>query len=154
MSKKKTKPPKTKFENNWRFKTLEALEKEYWSEPTYDSHLVTTCHALRKKQLKDFTTEDLRIMIGQNIGLKYLIPLALEKLQQNILADGDCYEGDLLNAVLRSDKEYWLVETDNRNKMLELFNVNLDLIKNYFGTHVSGRELFRNFEKFEKPDGK
>ena len=72
---------KTKFENNWRSKSLESLEKNFWGEiPKDESYLVTTCHTLRKKQLKEFNTEDLRIMIGQNIGLKYLIPLALETL--------------------------------------------------------------------------
>ncbi len=30
---------------------------------------VITCHKLRKKQLNNFDIEDLRIMIGQNIGL-------------------------------------------------------------------------------------
>jgi hypothetical protein len=150
MSKKKTKPPKTKFEANWRFKTLEALEKSYWGEPTYDSHLVTTCHALRKKPLKDFTTEDLRIMIGQDIGLKYLVPLALETLEQNILADGDLYDGDLLQAVLSSDKEYWIAEPDNWKQMLELYNANLPLLKT-FGTIPSIRKSwFKNFAEFEK----
>ena len=95
---------KTKFDNNWLSKTLESLEKDYWGEPEYNSHLVTTCHRLRKKPLKDFETEDLRIMIGQNIGLKYLMPLALDKIDKNIQTDGDLYDGDLLQAVLKSDK--------------------------------------------------
>ena len=67
-----------KFENNWKHKTLENLENSNWGEPKFDSHLVITCHKLRKKQLKDFEIEDLRIMIGQNIGLKFLIPIAIE----------------------------------------------------------------------------
>ena len=69
-----------KLENNWRQKTLENLEKDYWDNPSYDSHLVKRCHELRKIPLDSFTTEDLRIMIGQQIGLDYLIPLALETL--------------------------------------------------------------------------
>jgi hypothetical protein len=63
MSKSKDKSVKTKFENNWLSKTLENLEKGYWGEPEEKSYLVTTCHKLRKKQLKDFETEDLRIMM-------------------------------------------------------------------------------------------
>ena len=150
MSKKKTKPPKTKFEANWRFKTLEALEKSYWGEPTYDSHLVTTCHALRTKQLKDFTTEDLCIMIGQDIGLKYLIPLALEVLQENILAAGDCYEGDLLNAVLTSEKEYWQNEPDNWKQMTELYQANVSLLKTFGIIPSIRKSWFNNFAEFEK----
>ena len=54
--------------------TIEKLESDYRGDSDeYYSGLVKTCHTLRKKPLKDFTVEDLRIMIGQNIGLKYLI---------------------------------------------------------------------------------
>ena len=87
-------------------KTLENLEKDFWGKPDHDSHLVRTCHQLRKKPLKDFKIEDMRIMIGQNIGLKFLIPLALEKLRQDILSEGDYYIGDLLKAVLTSETEF------------------------------------------------
>lgn len=53
-------------------------------------------------------------MIGQNIGLTWLIPLALDKLQVDILAEGDFYEGDLLVSVLKTSPSYW------RNHSLEL----------------------------------
>ncbi len=99
----------TEKENNnrWLSKTLENLEKSYWTESEHDSHLVTTCHKLRKKPLNEFEIEDFRIMIGQNIGLKFLIPLALDILENNILAEGNFYEGDLLLAVLTSEKHFW-----------------------------------------------
>ena len=84
-------------------RTLEELERSNWGEPTFDSYLVTTCHALRRKPLADFGTEDLRIMIGQNIGVSFLLPLAVRVLQADPLASGDCYHGDLLVAVLACD---------------------------------------------------
>jgi len=46
-------------------------------------------------------------MIGQRIGLPFLIPLALERLEQEPLAEGDLYHGDLLQAVLRTDESFW-----------------------------------------------
>lgn len=119
---------KTKYENNWKEKTLENLENDYWGEPTNDSHLVKSCHSLRKKPIKDFETEDLRIMISQNIGLKYLIPLALETLKENILAEGDFYEGDLLKSVLTSDKEFWDKETDLFNELELIISKNENLM--------------------------
>jgi hypothetical protein len=90
-------------------KSLQELQKEDWGEPTFDSHLVHECHRLRRVPLKDYTIEDLRIMImiGQNIGLDYLMPLAIEKLEQNPLAEGNCYAGDLLVNVLRVDSLFW-----------------------------------------------
>jgi len=96
-----------KLENNWRQKTLENLEKDFWSKPDYDSHLVTRCYELRKLPLDNFTTEDLRIMIGQEIGLDYLIPLALEVLTIDLFAEGDYFEGDLLKTVLSIDTNFW-----------------------------------------------
>ena len=70
-----------KFENNWRSKILEHLEKDVRTAPVFASRLVVTCYSLRKKQIKDFEIEDLRIMIGQNFGLNYLIPIAIEELK-------------------------------------------------------------------------
>ncbi|NRB02044.1 MAG: hypothetical protein HRU30_02145 [Rhodobacteraceae bacterium] len=64
-------------------KTLEQLESEVWAEPDFGSHLVTTCHQLRKKRLGDFDIEDIRIMLGQSIGAKYLLSRAIEILREN-----------------------------------------------------------------------
>ncbi len=90
-----------------RNKTLEELEASVWGKPPFLSYLVKTCYALRKKPLKDFTAEDLRIKIGQNDSLTYLIPLAIELLQENPFIDGDYYEGDLFGAILSVKKEFW-----------------------------------------------
>jgi hypothetical protein len=97
--------------------TLEELERSNWGEPTYRSHLVTQCHRLRRVQLRSLTVENLRILIGQNIGLPFLIPLAIEKLQQNPLAEGDFYPGDLLCAVLRAEPEFWKSHADSRSEI-------------------------------------
>lgn len=97
------------LENNWRQKNLETLENKIYPSLKADegSYLIKTCNALRKKQLLDFTTEDLRIMIGQGIGLEFLIPLAIETLTENLFAEGDMYEGDLLKTVLNVDTQFW-----------------------------------------------
>ena len=132
------------------FKSLESLEKDYWVEPEDSSYLITTCHQLRKKQLKYFSTEDLRIMIGQSIGLKFLIPIALETLQKNILAEGDFYDGDLLKATLTSDKEYWKTETSNWQMVCALFEENRNLIETYDTTKEIRKGLLDAFAEFEK----
>ena len=109
-----------KIENNWRQKTLENLEKIYWDNPSHDSHLIKRCHELRKIPLDSFTTEDLRIMIGQQIGLHYLIPLALETLTIDLFAEGDFFEGDLLKNFLSIETEFW---GNNKNYWLKLENL-------------------------------
>ena len=87
-------------------KTLDHLEDVVTGEPTYDSYLVTTCHRLRTKPIDEFSVEDLRIMIGQQIGLPYLMPLAVAALERDPLAEGDYYPGDLLANVI--DAREWL----------------------------------------------
>lgn len=134
------KSTKTKYENNWEEKSLENLEKDYWGEPTIDSHLVKSCHSLRKKPIKDFEIEDLRLMIGQNIGLKFLIPVALDKLSQNILAEGDFYEGDLLKSVLTIEAKFWTERPDLFNKLDKVIQDNSELLNQHMP------ELIRDFE--------
>jgi len=100
-----------------RSKTLEELEADNWGEPPLETHLVRTCHRLRRKPLSEFDVEDLRIMIGQQIGLPYLMPIALELLEARPLAEGDYYPGDLLSAVLGLPGEVWRRNPDAVRQM-------------------------------------
>jgi hypothetical protein len=110
----------TKLEHNWRQKTLENLEKYFWSTPNFDSHVVRRTSELRKVQLSNYSIEDLRLMIGQGFGLDYLVPLALEKLAKNLFAEGEFYEGDLLQSVLSIETEFWLMNRNYWNELNEL----------------------------------
>jgi hypothetical protein len=142
---------KIKLQHNWLSKSLESLEKDYWGDiPKNESYLVTTSYKLRKKQLKDFGTEDLRIMIGQNLGLEYLIPLAIEGLRENILAEGDFYEGDLLKSVLTSEVDYWKNNSANWNTVCELFQKNEELLRTCDTTNTIRNGWFDSYKEFEK----
>ena len=131
-------------------KTLEQLEKEYWPEPSNDSYLVKTCHNLRKKPIKDFETEDLRILIGQNISLSILIQIALDKLRINIFAEGDFYEGDLLTNVLTSETQYWIDNKSNWQLLCEIFEENKEQLKQFETTWEIKKQWFSTYENFSK----
>ena len=45
-------------------------------------------------------------MIGQGVGLKWLLPLAIDRLHQCPMAEGDMHEGDLLNSVLKQIEQW------------------------------------------------
>ncbi|MEO6184580.1 MAG: contact-dependent growth inhibition system immunity protein [Verrucomicrobiota bacterium] len=111
-----------------RSKSLQELEARDWGEPTYDSHLVTECHRLRRVPLREFTAENLRMMIGQQIALPYLVPLALDLLSTNPFTAGDCYEGDLLAAVLRADSRFWVASPDLRAEAARIAQQALSLL--------------------------
>jgi len=53
-----------------RSKSLQQFDGQDWGEPTYPSHLVRECRRFRRVPLCNFTAEDLRIAIGQNVGLE------------------------------------------------------------------------------------
>jgi hypothetical protein len=93
-------------------RTLDELDPPPWGEPTYGSSLVTTCHRLRKKPIGQFSVEDLRILVGQEVGLQWLVPLALDTLEREPLVSGDFYPGDLLASVLRIDSACWRREPE------------------------------------------
>lgn len=135
----------------WKSQTLENLEKNNWPALVEDeaSYLAITCHRLRKKPLVDFSVEDLRIMIGQNIGLKYLVPIAIELLDDNILAEGDLYEGDLLTAVLSSDVGFWKNNETNAGVFLEIFRRNQSTLKSFDTTWEIKKNWFELFKEFE-----
>lgn len=97
--------------------TIEELEGDRWGEPTYPSHLVSECHRLRTIQLRLFTIENLRIMLGQNIGSRYLVPIALDHLEAEPFAEGDFYPGDLLCNVLSLPRSFWLDHPDLRDRV-------------------------------------
>lgn len=88
--------------------SIEQLERDVWPDPGPEAtSLVRRCVELRRKPLAEFTVEDLRIMLGQEIGVPALLPLALQVLLRDPLAEGDYYPGDLLANVLRLPEPAW-----------------------------------------------
>lgn len=88
--------------------SLEQIENDTWGGPPLDgSYVVRTAHELHRKPIAALTTEDLRLLIGQRIGVDVLLPFALALLAKDPLIEGDFYPGDLLVAVMRQPPEYW-----------------------------------------------
>src|SRR5215218_3978497 len=73
----------------------------------FPTSLVKKCFEFRRIPIKDLSVEQIRLLLGQKIGIKYLLPKALVILHENILAEGDFYPGDLLASVLRLDIPDW-----------------------------------------------
>ncbi len=119
-----------KFEPNWRQKSLENLEKRDWGDAKKaPTDLIRRCLELSKVPIGDFSLGDLRIMIGQQCGLPFLVPIALEKLQDNLFVEADYYEGDLLSALLSIDVAFWLEHQDHWNLLNQLVRDNGEQIR-------------------------
>lgn len=89
-------------------KTLEEIDGQRWPVACCVSYIEATTTSLRKKPLGQFTTEDLRIMIAQDIGADVLKPFALAVLREDPMAEGDYYPGDLLEAA----RKRWPEDTE------------------------------------------
>jgi hypothetical protein len=101
--------------------SLDELEHDQWPEADDDAtRLVHEVHRLRSVPIGLMTVEDLRLMLGQQVGTEWLMPLALERLTSDPLAAGDFYPGDLLMSVLRTDASYWPTHPDALKALQEV----------------------------------
>jgi hypothetical protein len=124
-------------------RSLNELEGGYWPEPDdTDTRLVEEIHRLRSVPIGQMTTEDLRLLLGQQIGTEWLMPLALERLERDPLAEGDFYPGDLLMGVLRTQEGYWPTHPEPsqalkrvRLRLLEISDVPDRLLSDASGRH-------------------
>lgn len=103
-----------------RTKSLQEIENVDWGEPEFHSSVIINCHRLRRIPIANFQIEDLRLMIGQNIGIEYLVPVAIEHLEKNPLASGDLFDGDLLHTIVKLDASFWEMNPIVRNKLRQI----------------------------------
>ncbi|MEV6448449.1 contact-dependent growth inhibition system immunity protein [Amycolatopsis sp. NPDC051716] len=114
--------------------TLEQLEGNPWGDPPADaSRLITTVHGLRRKPVGQLDAEDLRVLLSQQVGIDALVPYALDVLDDNPLAEGDFYPGDLLKAVLELPAQYWQQHPDHEKRITQVVSVvaSMDLDAHY-----------------------
>ena len=89
-------------------RTLEELEGENWGVPERaPAGMIAKCLALRRTPLSMLGPGDLRLLIGQQIVLAYLIPKALELVADRPLQAADLYPGAMLSVLLRVDNVFW-----------------------------------------------
>ncbi len=104
-------------------KNLDELEGDAWETPEdgYPSLLVERCYVLRTVPVRELRPEDLRVLIGQNIGLEFLIPLALGLLEHQPLMDAEFYPGDLLGYTLSREDSFWQQHPEWKDKAQRIF---------------------------------
>ena len=115
-------------------KSIEQLEKDIWKNPSeFPTDLVEKCYRYLKISIAELTNEQIRLLISQQIGTEYLIGIALEKLERNILTECDFYEGDLLIAVSSLPTEFWSQNQSEFQNFKKLVELNSELIQNELG---------------------
>lgn len=111
-------------------RTIERLEKENWGDPgSGGSAVIERCLELRRKPISRFSVGDLRLMIGQDIGTRFLVPPALDILELHPFAEGDLYPGDLLACLLRLPTEFWLRREDQLTRTVAVAHRGLGMME-------------------------
>jgi len=121
-------------------KSLEELESKKMEKPDFQSSLTLSVYRLWSTPLHLYSTEDLRLMIGQNISLKYLLPIAIDKLTENPFVEGDFHYGDLLWSVLNVESTFWELHPQMYQEVLETVS----------GLSSILEEIIESIKKFEE----
>ncbi|MDT9700954.1 contact-dependent growth inhibition system immunity protein [Streptomyces sp. P17] len=69
----------------------------------------------------------MRLLIGQDIGLPDLLPLALDVLRDNPMSEGDMHEGDLLSAILTRNPAIWAQSPELGRELRVIVSESTDL---------------------------
>ncbi|WP_116204823.1 contact-dependent growth inhibition system immunity protein [Amycolatopsis circi] len=98
--------------------SLEQIEGSVWGDPPADAtRLIETVLRLRRKPVALLTAEDIRLLLGQDVGSPILVPRALAMLEQDPLCEGDLYPGDLLVSAMRVPPSYWHARPDDLERL-------------------------------------
>jgi len=140
-----------KIDKKHETKSLAQLDKKYQPAKKIDfpSGLVIRHNSLLSKPIGEYTVEDLRLMIGQNTGLEYLMPRAMEVLGKDVFAEGDFYPGDLLENVLCADPKFWNAHPRLAQVLLTLLEEKMDDFLSLDVTDEIKEGILAAYEKFK-----
>ncbi|MGY0492245.1 contact-dependent growth inhibition system immunity protein [Streptomyces sp. WG-D5] len=81
--------------------TLEALEDSTWDPPTSQATpLERSVAELRRRPMKTLSAWELARLIGQHVGLEFLVPYAVQRLVREQEQGAVFLDDDLLTALL------------------------------------------------------
>lgn len=112
-----------------RDKSLDELGALPSTGPEGDSYLLSEMRRLRALPLKQLRIEDLRLLIGQSIGLEFLVPMALDHVEHHPLAAGDFYPGDLLKNMMDVHETFWNGHPDLRQRLVHALERAVDRVR-------------------------
>lgn len=92
--------------------------------------LVKKVEGIRRKKLKNLMVGDLALLLRQQLSLEFIVPLCLNKLNENILAETEGTGFRLLIHLMQVDKDFWLADQDLYIKTLGLINNKMDGVIN------------------------
>jgi len=78
--------------------------------------------------LREFSNEDLKVMIDHRIALDVMMPFAIDILEENIMSEGEHYPGDLLQSTSSVHTEYWQQNSDQKERLKQIIENNIGML--------------------------
>jgi hypothetical protein len=110
-------------------------------------------YKLTQEPIKNLSHADISFLITQEIGLPYLVPVALDILKTDFFIETEYYKGDLVMALLKiSDDnkyDYWPNHPVEKAKFCELYKnnqQNMEASLEYYWDII--KEIKRRFNEF------
>lgn len=134
--------------------SVKSLEQSLgkWKEEVpkegYSSSIQIRSYKLYSKIINDYSTDDIRFMILQRIGLKILVPVALNYLKDNLLLEAKYYEGDLLHSILIIPKPFWTSNLNLYSELYQLLLKNKDLLLKLNSYYEADKKLIQDYNLF------
>ncbi len=104
-----------------RSKSIEELSGYYWFAPDFHSNVVLKSHALRRKPLAELSLEDIRMGVMQQVGVSYLVPVALEAVEKDPFVESLNFEAEIALTLLNIPFEYWQAHPELRTRMQRVY---------------------------------
>ena len=81
-------------------KSIAELERKHWPKLGPEaSHFHRRCYDAVTKPISELSVADLRLLISQDIGLRFVVPITLEIVEKDPLLECEHFKGDLLTAI-------------------------------------------------------
>ena len=93
-------------------RNLLELDPGCFDDAEFDDQIALLARRLAAKPLRKFNATDLYAAIRHNVGLPWLVPLAIARLEEDPFLTAGDHPGDLLTVVLESDSRFWLERHD------------------------------------------
>lgn len=132
-------------------KSLEQLLgkwKEEVPKEGYSSSIQIRSYKLYSKKINDYSPDDVRFMIVQRIGLKILVPIALNYLKENLLLETNYYEGDLLHSLLIIPKAFWESNLNLYSELYQILLKNKDVLSKLNPNYEADKKLIQDYNTF------
>ncbi|MFF3616533.1 contact-dependent growth inhibition system immunity protein [Streptomyces sp. NPDC002580] len=110
--------------------SLEELEGLRWPAPPADTTpMVRNVYALRRRPVATLEPHELARLIGQDVGLPWLLPVAVDILRDTApkQTEGGWFDDDLLYAVITRKPEVWATAPELAHELEEAVTVLTDV---------------------------